>query len=273
MADRRLFVGLVLALSLVLLPGGAIAAGAKSSGEPGFTTDAEALLKRSVDFLARSPQYSVTIRAGFDVVQNSGRKIEFGEVRRVTLRRPDRFRSEVELSNGEKGLVLFDGKDIIIFSEKDKVFARASRPGDVDGAVKYILADLKMRLPLAMMYVSSLPQEIEKRVRSVDIVERPTIKNVPCAHLAAVSDDVDFQVWVPTQGDPLPIRIVITYKHEKGQPQFWADFSEWNLSPNPSDSLFLFSPSEGVREIPFLAQLEVAKPAVKGSAKQKGGKR
>jgi hypothetical protein len=125
-----------------------------------------------------------------------------------------------------------------------------------------------MRLPLAMLYVSGLPREIEKRVRSVDMAERPVINNVPCAHLAAVSDDVDFQVWIPSTGDPLPRRIVITYKHEKGQPQFWANLSEWNLSPTPLDSLFSFSPPGDVRQISFLVQLSLSAP---GPAKSKPG--
>jgi hypothetical protein len=213
------------------------------------------------------------------VVQESGRKIEFGEIRKVTLRRPDRFRSDIERSDGEKARVLFDGKDIVVFNERENVYAKSSRPGDLDGAVTYLLSDLKLRLPLAMMFLSRLPVEIEKRVRSVDLVERSTIMEVPCVHLAAETQDVDFQIWVPSDGDPLPRRIVITYKHNQGEPQFWANFSDWNLSPNPSESLFGFSPAEGVREIPFLAQMELSqpeppqKPASTGKTSKKGGKK
>ena len=146
-------------------------------------------------------------------------------------------------------------------------------PGDLDGAVTYLLKDLGMPLPLAMMYLSRLPLEIENRVRSVETVEQTTIMDVPCVQLAARTDDVDFQIWVPSKGDPLPRRIVITYKHEKGQPQFWANLSDWNLSPNPSDQLFTFAPPEDVRQIPFLAQIasSVPEPAKKKPQTKKGG--
>jgi len=40
--------------------------------------------------------------------------IEFGEVRKVTVSRPDRLRTEVERSDGEKGLVVFNGKDLTV---------------------------------------------------------------------------------------------------------------------------------------------------------------
>jgi hypothetical protein len=273
MTYRKFLIGWVLVLSLLMAPVASIAAQEKSSGAPAGSIEAMALLKRAADFLSQSAQFSVTIRTGYDVVQASGQSIEFGEIRKITLKRPDRFRSDIERSDGEKGFVTFDGKDIVVFHEKDKVYAKSSRPGDLDGAVTHLLSDLKMRLPLAMLLLSRLPMEIEKRVQSVEEVERTVITDVPCAHLAARTQDVDFQIWIPSSGDPLPRRIVITYKNESGRPQFWANFSEWNLSPNPADSLFTFSPAEGTREIPFLAQLQTPTPGpVKGPARKKGGK-
>lgn len=274
MIKKKLFSTLCLAASLLLFATCYASSQGKAAESSDPSNDARTLLNKTADFLSQSQQFSVTIRAGYDAVQTSGQKIEFGEIRKVTLKRPDRFRSDVERSDGEKGLVIFDGKDITVFSEKDKVFAKASRPGDLDGAVTYLLSDLKMRLPLAMMYLSRLPVEIENRVRSVATVERSVMMDVPCVHLAAQSADVDFQIWVPAAGDPLPRRIVITYKLDKGQPQFWADLSEWNLSPNPSESLFTFSPPEGIRQIPFLAQLQFSRPAAaRGPAKEKGDKK
>ena len=66
---------------------------------------------------------------------------------------------------------------------------------------------------------------------------------------------VDFQVWV-TDGDrPLPQRLVITYKQAKGEPQFWAQFSDWNLAPAVEDSMFLAKPPDGAQKLAFAAQL------------------
>ncbi len=272
MIEKKLFGRLCLAVSLFLIATCPARAQESSAGPPSSGEEASALLNKTADFLSKAGQFSVTIRAGYDAVQESGQKIEFGEIRKVTLRRPDRFRTDIERSDGQKGLVIFDGKDIIIFNEKDKVYAKASSPGDLDGAVTYLIKGLGIPLPLAMMYLSRLPLEIENRVRSVETVEQTTILDVPCVQLAARTDDVDFQIWVPSKGDPLPRRIVITYKNEKGQPQFWANLSDWNLSPNPSDQLFAFAPPEDVRQIPFLAQIasSLPQPAKKKLQTKKG---
>ena len=72
---------------------------------------------------------------------------------------------------------------------------------------------------------------------------------------ARTAKGVDFQVWVAQGEQPLPRRIVISYKDEAGQPQFWADLSDWNLSPEISDALFTFTPPAGANRIQFLAEI------------------
>src|ERR1700737_576791 len=130
--------------------------------------------------------------------------------------RPDRLRIEVERSDGQKGLVIFDGKDITIYTAGDNIYATASRQGTLDQAIKYALDDLKLRMPLALMLLSTLPSELDNLGVSADYVETTTITDVPCDHLAArTAGGVDFQVWVAKGGEPCPGGIVITTKDEK----------------------------------------------------------
>ena len=61
------------------------------------------------------------------------------------------------------------------------------------------------------------------------------------------------QVWIAQGEQPLPRRVILTYKNAPGQPQFRADLSEWNLSPKVADNSFTFTPPAGAEQIPFLA--------------------
>jgi hypothetical protein len=230
------------------------------------------ILKKMSEYLAQAERFSVNLRNGYDVVQESGQKIEFGEVRKVTVSRPDHMRIETERSDGDKGLVIFDGKQITVYLPNKNVYASASKPGTIDETIQYAVSDLKVRVPLAMMLLTTLPSEIDRRVVSADYVEKTTITDVPCDHLAVrTGQGVDFQVWVAQGEQPLPRRIVITYISETGQPQFWADFSDWNLAPEISDALFAFTPPNGAERIQFLA--EVRNIATKASKHKKGGKK
>jgi hypothetical protein len=146
-----------------------------------------------------------------------------------------------------------------VYTENKNVYATVSKQGTLDQAIKYAVDDLKIRVPLAMMLLSTLPSELDNLVVSADYVETTTITDVPCDHLAVrTARGVDFQVWVAQGSEPLPRRVVITYKDETGQPQFWADLSNWNLAPEVSDALFTFTPPDGADRIQFLAEVRSA---------------
>jgi hypothetical protein len=234
-------------------------------------TQGHAILMGMAEFLAGAQNFSVNIRDGYDAVQKSGQKIEFGDKRKVVLSRPDRLRAEGERSDGTKTQVVFNGKDIVLADTTHNVYATAPQPGNVDDAVVYFVRDLGIRFPLARMLGSRLPADLENRVQSVDYVEKTSIDGVPCHHLAARSDTVDFQVWVADGDKPLPQRIVITYKKAAGQPQFWAQFSDWNMAPAISDSTFLLQ-VDGMQKIAFAAQLPRISPAARKASPNKGAK-
>jgi hypothetical protein len=256
---KRRWQSAVLAIGLTVMTAPVIGAPEQGSTQSPSELKAMSILKKMSEFLAAAGRFSVTIRDGYDVVQESGQKIEFGEVRHVTVSRPDRLRIDVERSDGQKGLVIFDGKDITIYTADHNIYATTSRQGTLDQAIKYAVDDLKIRMPLALMLLSTLPSELDRLGVSADYVETTTITDVPCDHLAArTAAGVDFQVWVAQGSEPLPRRIVITYKDEDGQPQFWADFSKWNLAPDVSDALFAFTPPNGAERIQFLAEVRAA---------------
>jgi hypothetical protein len=229
---------------------------AQEQPAPPAAVDAEAraVLMKMADHISRLPKFGVRIRAGYDVVQDSGQKIEFNEIRTVVVKRPDRFRADILRSDGDRGIVIFDGKDIAVYNDSEHVYAIANRPGTLDGAITHFVQDLKMRLPLAAMFLTGLPAELERRVTEIVVVEESTIDREVFDHIAARTETVDFQVWVPKTKNPLPHRIVLTYKQADGQPQYWAEFSDWNMAPDVADKKFTFTPPAGAERITFAAQ-------------------
>ena len=218
-------------------------------------TDAKGILQRMANYLAKTQTFSVNLSDSYDTVQTSGEKIEFAATRKVIVSRPNGLRVEREESDGKKNIVVYDGKDITIFSPSDNVYAQTAKAGGIDEAIKYFLKDLNMKLPLAVLLVSQLPAELERRTESLDYVEKTSIYGQPAHHLAGRTETVDYQVWIAEGDQPLPLRVVLTYKLAEGQPQFRAQFSDWNLAPQIDNAQFAFTPPEGAKKIAFLAQL------------------
>lgn len=233
---------------------------------------AREILMRMAAYLGGAKGYSVSLRAGYDAVQKSGQKIEFNESRKITLARPDKLRVEGERSDGAKAQVVFNGKEITLVDGASNIYATAPQPGDVDRSIVHFVSDLGMRLPLAVMLLSRMPSEFETRVKSVDIVEKATVLGRPTHHLAARTNDVDFQVWVADGDQPVPLRVVITYKKSPGQPQFWAQFSDWNMAPAVNDATFTAQIPAGAQKVAFAAQLPRATMTARKASADKGAK-
>jgi outer membrane lipoprotein-sorting protein len=84
--------------------------------------EAKALLMRMSEYLAKAPGFSVNLDAGYDVVQASGQKIEFGQTRRLLLQRPNRLRISVTQSSGARQEVFYNGSELVLFDPRENVF-------------------------------------------------------------------------------------------------------------------------------------------------------
>ncbi len=274
-----------LAIAAALLAGSALGADAtvrSQAAAPGADVAAPVLtdsqreaadiLKAMARYLAGLPAFTVTVRQGYDVVQSTGQKIEFGETRQISMDRPDRLRVEEVASDGTRDLAIFDGRTITVLKADSGVYAQAPQPGTVDDGLVYLVRDLKLRMPLAQVLSTRLPDELPQRVKTIDYVDDTDINGVPTSHIAGRTDSVDFQFWI-TEGDhPLPLRVVITYLHSPGEPQFWANFHDWNTSPKFAEKTFQFTPPDGAHQIPFAAQVKDSadlrkSPAANGEVK------
>jgi hypothetical protein len=225
-------------------------------------------LMEMAKFLAAKDAFSVTLGVAYDVVQDSGQKIEFGEIRELAIQRPKHVHIVEKGSDGEKNVLLFDGSNITVSNGVGGVYAQVPQPGDLDATVLYFVRDLRMRLPLAPMFMTRFPEELQRRVQSIEYVESTEILGEPAHHLAARTADVDFQVWIADSDRPLPLRIVLTYTQAEGQPQFRADFSKWDLAPRFGKATFAFKPPAGAQQIAFAAHFSAAPDMRKPDASQ-----
>jgi len=241
--------------------------------------EARAILIRMAEFMAKTSSFSVSVRNSYDVYQKSGQKIEFSEMRKITVARPNRLRIEVEESSGDRQMLLFDGKELTMATPSRNVYARTPKPGSIDDAVGFFTSDLGMKLPFSVLLQTTAPKELDQKTQTLDYVERTTIFGAPAHHLAGRTATVDYQIWIADGDQPLPQRLVLTYRKEKGQPQFRAQFFDWNPAAETPASLFEFLPSAGMHKIAFLAQLpksparKSVKPPKVRKSKKPGGER
>jgi hypothetical protein len=222
---------------------------------PDVGEQTKATLINFAQFLTSQQSFSYTAEMGYEAVQETGLRLEFGVIKKVTVQGPNRARVETKRRDGGKRLVIFDGKEISVFDENENVYAVVAKEGTLTEMIDYFVDDLQMQLPLAELVSDDLPEVLEEKILFGRTIGESTITGILCNNLVIQNDEVDVQLWIEKGEQPLLRRVVITYKNEPGKPQFWARFIEWDLSPDVNDEQFTFQPPADAVKIIFATML------------------
>jgi hypothetical protein len=213
--------------------------------------EAIAVLKNLSDHLADAKSFSYTYEAAYDSVQESGLKVEFGATRDIAVVRPNQLRSDTIRRDGERNTIIFNGETIFAISTENLVYASAEQPGDLDEAIAFAAEQLKLQTPAAAIVSANFYANVIQNLTRAYYLGVSTIMGEDCDHLLLSNDFTDFQLWVTRDAQPVPRRIVITYREVWGEPQFRAHFHSWQFDPELDDGLLDFQPPENFNRVRF----------------------
>jgi hypothetical protein len=222
---------------------GLTVAGLVACGSREPNTDAERLargrelVQQMSDRLASAAKASVTTTEVREVVRVSGAKAPVSLTGVYTIRRPDRFHAKMV---GGRGIeTWYDGKRLTVAVEQEKVFAQAPMPETIDRTLDAIAERYDMALPLGDLFYSSAQKALLSDTTTGGYVGTENVGNTSCHHLVFHDKGVDWEVWLPVQGEPLPKRLKIAQNRRKGQPVADVTFTAWNLAPEVTDATFV----------------------------------
>jgi hypothetical protein len=213
-------------------------------------TEALDALRAMSEFLAGQEHFRFSAEIAWDAVQPKGQMLEFGGSRHITVRRPDRLRVKAQRRDGESQLFRFDGQQISFWVPDEKAYVAIEKPGALDAALDYLVDDLDVPMPMADFVYSDLYAGVADRIVTAMVVDEETIAGTDCLHLGFTMEEADFQLWIASGEQPLPVR------HAPGRPQFRAGLSNWSFGIDTPDDLFDFVPPEGAERIPLATAVQ-----------------
>lgn len=219
--------------------------------KPDVDKEALEILKKATDYLTSLKQLHLKAHKEWDLVQESGQKLQFSSSFEVSLKRPDRLFASLTDNDGNLHRLWYDGKTVTMYDEGEKVYGQIPVAETIDEMLDYLELVVQFSLPLADLFYNDL-SSLADRAQSGMYVGISFFENSACDHLAFRGESVDWQFWVERDEKPLIRKVVITYKAIPGEPQLSARLSEWDVKPSLSDTLFQFSKPEGARRIQVL---------------------
>ena len=232
------------------------------------TTDAERLargrelVQQMSARLASATAVSVTTTEVRERVRASGKKEPVSQTGVYTMRRPDRFHTKV--TGGLSLESWYNGKTVTIASHPQKVFAQAPMPETIDRTLDALAERYDMALPLADLFYASAEKALLSDGTTGGYVGKEAAGGTPCVHLAFKDLGVEWELWLPEQGEPLPKRFRVLQKRRTGEPVVHVTFTEWNLAPQVTDATFVPkvpAEYEGIAVVQRAAAIKNAPPS------------
>ena len=208
------------------------------------------IVQRMAHRIVAADRFRIGGEVAWDVVQSDGQTLEFGATRELVLQRPDHLRADIDLREGGKRRLLYDGKQIVLENLQQKVYAIDRHTGPVDDMAEFVSDRLGIPVALSDFLSPDLPKLLGEHLAAASYVGESTVDGVRCDHVALRNKIGGMQLWV-AQDDSLPRRITITYEHETGRPQFRARLTGWARSPQVTDATFAFDPPKDAEKIAF----------------------
>jgi hypothetical protein len=211
------------------------------SHEP--STDAERLahgrelVQQMSARLAAATDMTVTTTEMRDVVRQSGAKQTVPQTGVYTVRRPDRF--HLTMTGGRALEAWYDGKKVTVAAHDNKVFALAPMPETIDRTLDALAERYDLTLPLGDLFYDSAEKALLSETTTGGYVATESVGDTPCSHLSFHDVGVDWDLWLPVEGEPLPKRLKIVQKGRTGQPVVDVTFTAWSLESKALDATFV----------------------------------
>jgi len=209
-------------------------------------------LQRTMDYLGSLKQFSVHTQNTLEEVLETGQKVQFDVSNVLMLKRPNKLLAKRHGDLVDQSFS-YDGKTLSLYNASLNYYASVPAPDNIEAMLDFARESLGIIAPASdLVYTSAFPLMMEN-VYTAIIVGKSAIGGLSTQHLLFSRPDVDFQIWVPESGDPLPLKYVVTDKIHYGQPSTTVVMSDWNVDPNLTDSVFNFLPPQNATATEFLS--------------------
>lgn len=234
------------------LASGCTAAYSDATQAPKVDPKADQLLHKMSASLGSLHGFSFDAAHTLEVVTKTGQKLQFVAESEVKVQRPNMLRSD-RLGAVADLTFYYDGKKMSILGHRTGFYATTPAPGTIDAAIDFARDKLSIDAPAAdLLYADAYAGLMEDVISGAYIGAEP-MGDRTCHHLAYHGHKTDWQLWVEDTPRALPCRFVITTLDMPSLPQFVVAFSNWNVAPELSPTVFQFTPPPGGTEVEFLA--------------------
>ena len=253
MKPRALF------LATALIGSGVIAVAATTyaaeptqSVKPAISDEASVALEQMGKTLAAN-DFSFKARTIRVYEDDNGQPLHIFHSMNVIAHRPDRLAVRVTGDDGSHDLI-YDGKSVAIVGIDKNKYAQIDAPNTIAAMMVEVMGRLGVDFPLADFLMPEANKAFLSGVTTGAEVNTVMIDGAPYRHLFFLQPPgIELELWLAKAEKAAPHRLIVTYRLLPGQPNFIAEFSDWNFGTRHSDADFAFKAPAGATKVDLKA--------------------
>jgi hypothetical protein len=213
-----------------------------------ISNEASAALRQMGKTLAAN-DFSFTARTIRVYEDNSGQPLHIFHSVNVIAHRPDRLVVHATGDDGGNNL-FYDGKSVAIVGADKNKYAQIPAPNTIAAMMEEVMGKLGVDFPLADFLAPEPNKAFLAGVTTGSEINTVTIDGAPYRHLFfSQPPGIELELWVDKTDKALPRRLIVTYRLLPGQPNFIAEFSDWNFGTRHPEAEFTFQPPAGATKV------------------------
>jgi hypothetical protein len=257
---RRILTGFVLGCVFAIQPQSGQADDPKVALQK-VMPDALGALERMGEHLKTLHQFTLSAATTSEDVLDDDEKVMIGGDITYHVKSPDRLRLDIATDKRERHY-FYNGKTVTVYAPALKFYSIFAAPDTTAKTIKEAEETYDVEVPLAdLFYLGTKGSKADaSNIISAFYVSDSTINGAVCAHYAYRTTTVNFQVWIPKEGEPLPCKIVRDIADDPARPQYTAVLT-WKTNETFAEYVFNFTPPEDTKMIKMgRGKLAASKP-------------
>jgi hypothetical protein len=207
-------------------------------------------LRRMGAVLAAAPAFTVRVRAQREVRLPNHQVVLLGATGKVPARRPDRLAAWVDSDLGSFSL-WYDGGAVTVWDPKRNAYATSPATGALEQTVAWLEDRLGLGGPIRPLLAADPYAALVQDGETTGVhVGRGVAGVVAVNHYALHNPDADWEIWIEAGLRPLPKRISVVERGDRGPSRVTIEFDDWNPAPPPPNRAFAFAPPCGFARRP-----------------------
>jgi hypothetical protein len=191
------------------------------------------------EFMAAQREFSFRAFVTYEAVQDDGQKLSFDMVHNVAVGKPDRLFWTTIQDDGSVDSVWFAEGVLSVVKRPDDVYGQVETPKSFAGMVA--VADAySIPVPFADIIGGDPTEFFLDDLESAINVGQTWVNGEWTDHLALRQSDVDLELWIRSDGEPVPVKMKVIYKLAEGAPSFSAHIRDYDFAPRFDASTFQF---------------------------------